>query len=95
MLLKKEINALKGYNIVNPVNVEVKADEVTKLYLTDKSTTGKLLIKKVDIAIGKEVQGAKIKVTCIEGLEKRKSFEFVSTDKEQEFDLKAGKYEYV
>ncbi|MDT7914893.1 prealbumin-like fold domain-containing protein, partial [Clostridium perfringens] len=34
-------------------------------------------------------------VTCTEGLDKGKSFEFVSTDKEQEFTLKAGKYEYV
>ncbi|MBO3326805.1 Cys-Gln thioester bond-forming surface protein [Clostridium perfringens] len=91
----KEVNSPNGYNIVNPVNVEVKADEVTKLDLTDKATTGKLLIKKVDIATGKEVPGAKIKVTCTEGLDKGKSFEFVSTDKEQEFTLKAGKYEYV
>nr|WP_206525912.1 SpaA isopeptide-forming pilin-related protein [Clostridium perfringens] len=91
----KEVKAPKGYNIVNPVNVEVKADEVTKLDLTDKATTGKLLIKKVDIATGKEVPGAKIKVTCTEGLDKGKSFEFVSTDKEQEFTLKAGKYEFV
>ena len=91
----KEVNAPKGYNIVNPVNVEVKADEVTKLDLIDKATTGKLLIKKVDVATGKEVAGAKIKVTCTEGLDKGKSFEFVSTDKDQEFDLKAGKYEYV
>ncbi|HAT4299557.1 TPA: Cys-Gln thioester bond-forming surface protein [Clostridium perfringens] len=91
----KEVNAPKGYNLVNPVNVEVKADEVTKLDLIDKATTGKLLIKKVDVATGKEVAGAKIKVTCTEGLDKGKSFEFVSTDKDQEFDLKAGKYEYV
>ena len=91
----KEVKAPKGYNIVNPVNVEVKADEVTKLDLTDKATTGKLLIKKVDVATGKEVPGAKIKVTCTEGLDKGKSFEFVSTDKEQEFTLKAGQYEYV
>ena len=91
----KEVNAPKGYNIVNPVNVEVKADEVTKLDLTDKATTGKLLIKKVDVATGKEVPGAKIKVTCTEGLDKGKSFEFVSTDKEQEFTLKAGQYEFV
>ena len=91
----KEVNSPNGYNIVNPVNVEVKADEVTKLDLTDKATTGKLLIKKVDIATGKELPGAKIKVTCTEGLDKGKSFEFVSTDKEQEFTLKAGKYEYV
>ncbi|PWW89121.1 SpaA isopeptide-forming pilin-related protein [Clostridium perfringens] len=91
----KEVNAPKGYNIVNPVNVEVKADEVIKLDLTDKATTGKLLIKKVDVATGKEVPGAKIKVTCTEGLDKGKSFEFVSTDKEQEFTLKAGQYEYV
>ncbi|HAT4299725.1 TPA: Cys-Gln thioester bond-forming surface protein, partial [Clostridium perfringens] len=86
----KEVNAPKGYNLVNPVNVEVKADEVTKLDLTDKATTGKLLIKKVDVATGKEVPGAKIKVTCTEGLDKGKSFEFTSTDKEQEFTLKAG-----
>ncbi|WP_283718130.1 MSCRAMM family protein, partial [Clostridium perfringens] len=59
------------------------------------ATIGKLLIKKVDVATGKEVPGAKIKVTCTEGLDKGKSFEFVSTDKEQEFTLKAGKYEYV
>ncbi|WP_283698558.1 SpaA isopeptide-forming pilin-related protein [Clostridium perfringens] len=91
----KEVNAPKGYNLVNPVNVEVKADEVTKLDLTDKATTGKLLIKKVDVATGKEVPGAKIKITCTEGLDKGKSFEFVSTDKEQEFTLKAGKYEFV
>ena len=91
----KEVNAPKGYNIVNPVNVEVKADEVTKLDLTDKATTGKLLIKKVDVATGKEVPGAKIKITCTEGLDKGKSFEFVSTDKEKEFTLKAGQYEYV
>ena len=91
----KEVNAPKGYNIVNPVNVEVKADEVTKLDLTDKATTGKLLIKKVDVATSKEVPGAKIKVTCTEGLDKGKSFEFVSTDKEEEFTLKAGQYEYV
>ena len=91
----KEVNAPKGYNIVNPVNVEVKADEVTKLDLTDKATTGKLLIKKVDVATGKEVPGAKIKVICTEGLDKGKSFEFVSTDKEQEFTLKAGQYEFV
>ena len=91
----KEVNAPKGYNIVNPVNVEVKADEVTKLDLTDKATTGKLLIKKVDVATGKEVPGAKIKITCTEGLDKGKSFEFVSTDKEQEFTLKAGQYEFV
>ncbi|HAT4331468.1 TPA: Cys-Gln thioester bond-forming surface protein, partial [Clostridium perfringens] len=91
----KEVNAPKGYNIVNPVNVEVKADEVNKLDLTDKATTGKLLIKKIDVATGKEVPGAKIKITCTEGLDKGKSFEFISTDKEQEFTLKAGQYEYV
>ncbi|WP_283705038.1 MSCRAMM family protein, partial [Clostridium perfringens] len=51
--------------------------------------------KKVDVATGKEVPGAKIKVTCTEGLDNGKSFEFVSTDKEQEFTLKAGQYEYV
>ncbi|HAT4340674.1 TPA: Cys-Gln thioester bond-forming surface protein [Clostridium perfringens] len=91
----KEVKAPKGYNIVNPVNVEVKADEVNKLDLTDKATTGKLLIKKIDVATGKEVPGAKIKITCTEGLDKGKSFEFISTDKEQEFTLKAGQYEYV
>ena len=91
----KEVKAPKGYNIVNPVNVEVKADEVTKLDLTDKATTGKLLIKKIDVSTGKEVPGAKIKITCTEGLDKGKSFEFVSTDKEQEFTLKAGQYEFV
>ncbi|MDK0761048.1 SpaA isopeptide-forming pilin-related protein, partial [Clostridium perfringens] len=72
-----------------------KEGQVVKCEVKDKATTGKLLIKKVDVATGKEVPGAKIKVTCTEGLDKGKSFEFVSTDKEQEFDLKAGKYEYV
>ncbi|MBO3392286.1 MSCRAMM family protein, partial [Clostridium perfringens] len=72
-----------------------KEGQVVKCEVKDKATTGKLLIKKVDVATGKEVAGAKIKITCTEGLDKGKSFEFVSTDKEQEFDLKAGKYEFV
>ena len=92
-----ETQAPKGYELNKEVGkFEItKEGQVVKCDVKDKATTGKLLIKKVDVATGKEVPGAKIKVICTEGLDKGKSFEFVSTDKEQEFTLKAGKYEYV
>ncbi|MDC4249202.1 MSCRAMM family protein, partial [Enterococcus faecium] len=92
-----ETQAPKGYELNKEVGkFEItKEGQVVKCDVKDKATTGKLLIKKVDVATGKEVPGAKIKVICTEGLDKGKSFEFVSTDKEQEFTLKAGQYEYV
>ncbi|MFH5936620.1 MSCRAMM family protein, partial [Clostridium perfringens] len=92
-----ETQAPKGYELNKEVGkFEItKEGQVVKCDVKDKATTGKLLIKKVDVTTGKEVPGAKIKITCIEGLDKGKSFEFVSTDKEQEFTLKAGQYEFV
>ena len=92
----KEVQAPKGYEL----NKEVGTFEITeqgqvvKCDVKDKATTGKLLIKKVDIATGKEIEGAKIKITCIEGLDKGKVIEFISGKTAKEFDLKAGKYTY-
>ena len=92
----QETAAPKGYNLnTEKQTFEVtKQGEVIKCNVKDTPITGKLIIDKQDIATSKEVPGAKIKITCLEGLDKGKVIEFTSKDTASEFILKAGKYEY-
>ncbi|AQM58610.1 SpaA isopeptide-forming pilin-related protein [Clostridium baratii] len=92
----QETVAPAGYNLNTEVGkFEVtKQGEVIKCNVKDTPITGKLIIDKQDIATSKEVPGAKIKITCLEGLDKGKVIEFTSGEEATEFILKAGKYQY-
>ena len=55
---------------------------------------GKLEFTKTDVSTGKVIDGAKIKITCTEGLDKGEVIEFTSSKEGNKFELKAGKYTF-
>ncbi|MFC4782777.1 collagen binding domain-containing protein [Eubacterium multiforme] len=90
-----EVKTNKYYNLnEKAIDVSITENKDYSYTVENKPTTGRLLIKKTDIATGKELEGAKIKITCIEGLDKGKVIEFISGKTAKEFELKAGKYTY-
>ncbi|XZN06352.1 SpaA isopeptide-forming pilin-related protein [Clostridium perfringens] len=89
----EEISAPNGYEINKEVGTfEIKDGEITKANLKDERTTGKLLFKKTDVTTGEILEGAKIKIECLEGLDQGKVIEFISKKEGNEFELAKGKY---
>lgn len=90
----KEIQAPNGYVISEEVGTfEIKDGEVvTKAELKNKRIEGTLDFTKVDATTGKPLEGAKIKIECLEGFDKGKVIEFTSSKDGNRFKLFAGKY---
>ncbi|ELC8392145.1 hypothetical protein CYK82_05295 [Clostridium perfringens] len=89
----EETLAPEGYRLNKEVGTfEIKDGEITKANLKDERTTGKLLFKKTDVTTGEILEGAKIKIECLEGLDKGKVIEFISKKEGNEFELAKGKY---
>ncbi|MGU9008012.1 SpaA isopeptide-forming pilin-related protein [Clostridium perfringens] len=89
----EEVLAPNGYEINKEVGTfEIKDGEITKANLKDERTTGKLLFKKTDVTTGEILEGAKIKIECLEGLDQGKVIEFISKKEGNEFELAKGKY---
>ena len=89
----KEIQAPNGYELSTEVGeFEVKADEVIKANLKNERTTGVLEFTKTDVATGEVLEGAKIKIECLEGLDQGKVIEFTSSKEGNKFTLAKGKY---
>ncbi|MBO3390441.1 SpaA isopeptide-forming pilin-related protein [Clostridium perfringens] len=89
----KEIQAPNGYELSTEVGeFEVKADEIIKANLKNERTTGVLEFTKTDVATGEVLEGAKIKIECLEGLDQGKIIEFTSSKEGNKFNLSKGKY---
>ena len=88
-----ETQAPNGYELSTEIgNFEIKSGEITKANLKNTRTTGKLIFKKTDVATGEVLEGAKIKIECLEGLDEGKVIEFTSSKDRNEFELAKGKY---
>ena len=92
----EETQAPKGYELLTEVGTfEIKENgEVVKAELKNYPTKGILEFEKKDVSTGEVIEGAKIKITCTEGLDKGKVIEFISSKKGNKFELKAGKYTF-
>nr|WP_043014144.1 SpaA isopeptide-forming pilin-related protein [Clostridium perfringens] len=89
----KETQAPNGYELSTGVGeFEVKADEVIKSELKNERTTGVLEFIKTDSKTGEGLDGAKIKIECLEGLDQGKVIEFTSSKEGNKFILAKGKY---
>ncbi|WP_283690964.1 SpaA isopeptide-forming pilin-related protein [Clostridium perfringens] len=89
----EEILAPNGYEINKEVGTfEIKDGQVTKANLKDERTTGVLEFTKTDVATGEILEGAKIKIECLEGLDQGKVIEFTSSKEGNKFTLAKGKY---
>ena len=89
----EEISAPNGYEINKEVGTfEIKDGEITKANLKDERTTGVLEFTKTDIATGEVLEGAHIKIGCLEGLDQGKVIEFTSSKEGNKFTLAKGKY---
>ncbi|XZH53371.1 SpaA isopeptide-forming pilin-related protein (plasmid) [Clostridium perfringens] len=91
----EEISAPNGYRINKEVRTfEIKDGEITKANLKDERKQGDLEFTKTDVTTGKVIEGAKIKITCIEGLDQGKVIEFTSFNDVNKFTLDEGKYTF-
>ncbi|MDC4246440.1 SpaA isopeptide-forming pilin-related protein, partial [Clostridium perfringens] len=89
----EEISAPNGYEINKEVGIfEIKDGQITKANLKDERTTGVLEFTKTDVATGEILDGAKIKIECLEGLDQGKVIEFTSSKEGNKFTLAKGKY---
>ena len=89
----EEISAPNGYEINKEVGTfEIKDGEITKANLKDERTTGVLEFTKTDVATGEVLEGAHIKIECLEGLDQGKVIEFTSSKEGNKFTLAKGKY---
>ena len=89
----EEISAPNGYEINKEVGIfEIKDGQITKANLKDERTTGVLEFTKTDVATGEILDGAKIKIECLEGLDQGKVIEFTSRKEGNKFTLAKGKY---
>ncbi|MDK0675557.1 SpaA isopeptide-forming pilin-related protein [Clostridium perfringens] len=89
----EEISAPNGYEINKEVGTfEIKDGQITKANLKDERTTGVLEFTKIDVATGEVLEGAKIKIECLEGLDQGKIIEFTSSKEGNKFTLAKGKY---
>ncbi|WP_283684929.1 SpaA isopeptide-forming pilin-related protein [Clostridium perfringens] len=91
----KEVTAPTGYKLNEEVgNFEIKDGQVTKAQLKDERKQGNLEFSKIDVSTGNVIDGAKIKITCVEGLSKGKVIEFTSSKEGNKFTLDEGKYTF-
>ncbi|WP_283703335.1 SpaA isopeptide-forming pilin-related protein [Clostridium perfringens] len=89
----RETQQPKGYELSTEVGqFEIKDGEVIKAELKNERTTGTLEFIKTDAETGEGLDGAKIKIECISGLDKGKVIEFVSKKEGNSFKLAAGEY---
>ncbi|AMN30835.1 TPA: SpaA isopeptide-forming pilin-related protein [Clostridium perfringens] len=89
----RETQAPEGYELSTEVGTfEIKDGEITKANLKNERTTGVLEFTKTDVATGEVLEGAKIKIECLEGLDKGKIMEFISSKEGNKFTLAKGKY---
>ncbi|MFI4002352.1 SpaA isopeptide-forming pilin-related protein [Clostridium perfringens] len=89
----EEISAPNGYEINKEVGTfEIKDGQITKANLKDERTTGVLEFTKTYVATGEILEGAKIKIECLEGLDQGKVIEFTSSKEGNKFNLAKGKY---
>ncbi|MGU8487735.1 SpaA isopeptide-forming pilin-related protein [Clostridium perfringens] len=88
-----ETQAPNGYELSTEVGTfEIKDGEITKANLKNERTTGVLEFTKTDVATGEVLEGAKIKIECLEGLDQGKVIEFTSSKEGNKFNLSKGKY---
>ncbi|UBL06768.1 MSCRAMM family protein, partial [Clostridium perfringens] len=89
----RETQQPEGYELSTEVGTfEIKGGEIIKANLKNERTTGKLIFTKTDVATGEVLEGAKIKIECLSGLDKGKVIEFISSKNGNEFELAAGEY---
>ncbi|MDM0719041.1 SpaA isopeptide-forming pilin-related protein [Clostridium perfringens] len=89
----RETQAPNGYELSTEVGTfEIKDGEITKANLKNERTTGVLEFTKTDVATGEVLEGAKIKIECLEGLDQGKVIEFTSSKEGNKFTLAKGKY---
>ncbi|WP_415337416.1 MSCRAMM family protein, partial [Clostridium perfringens] len=89
----EETLAPEGYRINKEVGTfEIKDGEITKANLKDERKQGNLEFTKTDVTDGRIIEGAKIKIICVEGLSKGKVIEFTSSKEGNKFTLAKGKY---
>ena len=73
---------------------EIKENEVVKAELKNKRITGILEFEKTDVSTGEVIEGAHIKIECVEGFNKGQVIEFVSSKDGNKFELEYGKYKF-
>ena len=71
---------------------EILENEVIKAELKNKRIEGILEFEKTDVSTGEVIEGAHIKIECIEGFNKGQVIEFVSSKDGNKFKLEYGKY---
>ena len=71
---------------------EILENEVIKAELKNKRIEGILEFEKTDVSTGEVIEGAQIKIECIEGFNKGQVIEFVSSAEGNKFELDYGKY---
>ena len=88
-----ETVAPEGYVINEEVGYfEILENEVIKAELKNKRIEGRLEFEKTDVSTGEVIEGAHIKIECIEGFNKGQVIEFVSSAEGNKFELEYGKY---
>ncbi|MCR1953101.1 SpaA isopeptide-forming pilin-related protein [Clostridium sp. DSM 100503] len=70
----------------------IKDGEITKAELKNKRIEGTLEFEKTDVSTGEVIEGAHIKIECVEGFNKGQVIEFVSSAEGNKFKLEYGKY---
>ena len=90
----KETDAPKGYVKTDEIGeFEIKEDgEIVKAELKNKRIEGFADFKKIDKETKEIIEGAEIKIECIEGFDKGKVIEFTSSKEGNKFKLPYGKY---
>ena len=73
---------------------EILENEVIKAELKNKRIEGTLEFEKTDVSTGEVIEGAQIKIECLEGFNKGQVIEFVSSAEGNKFKLEYGKYKY-
>ena len=91
----KETIAPNGYVLNEEVGrFEIKENgEIVKAELKNKRIEGILDFSKTDVSTGDVIDGAHIKIECLEGFDKGKVIEFVSSKDGNRFPLLYGKYQ--
>ena len=88
-----ETVAPEGYVINEEVGYfEILENEVIKAELKNKRIEGTLEFEKTDVSTGEVIEGAHIKIECVEGFNKGQVIEFVSSKDGNKFKLEYGKY---
>ncbi|CAM2078027.1 MAG: SpaA isopeptide-forming pilin-related protein [uncultured Clostridium sp.] len=90
-----ETVAPDGYVLSTEVGYfEILENEVIKAELKNKRIEGTLEFEKTDVSTGEVIEGAHIKIECIEGFNKGQVIEFVSSKDGNKFKLEYGKYKF-